>query len=48
MTTSTLTCSLYKHGLLQQGARQHQVDRMVEEGFPKWFQDHVSQYTLCL
>ena len=40
-----LPCSLYRDDLVQQGALD--VDKMVEQGFAKWFRCHVSQYTLC-
>jgi hypothetical protein len=29
---------------LQQGAQQNNVDKMVEQGFAKWFRHHVSNY----
>ena len=40
-----LPCSLYRDDLVQQGALD--VDKMVEQGFAKWFRCHGSQYTSC-
>jgi hypothetical protein len=36
---------LYKDELLQQGAQLDNVDRMVQQGFVKWFRRHISNYT---
>jgi hypothetical protein len=36
---------LYRGELLQQGAQQNYVDKMVEQGFAKWFKHHISNYT---